>query len=82
MLEAVSQNADEFLCVTPDSPRALSAEKLSKTAASLGYRATAFKNTNDAIEAALKKNLGIIAFGSLYMAGDVRKYCREIFKEV
>lgn len=79
MLKAVSENADEFLCVTPDSPRALSAEELSKAAASLGYKASAFNNTRDAIEAALKKNHGIIAFGSLYMAGDVRKCCREVF---
>ncbi len=82
MLEAVSENADEFLCVTPDSPRALSAEALCKTAASLGYKAAAFDNTRDAIESALKKKRGIIAFGSLYMAGEVRKYCREIFKDV
>ena len=82
MLEAVSEYADEFICVTPDSPRALSAERLSKTAASLGYRASAYKNTKDAIAAALKKKLGIIAFGSLYMAGDVRKCCREIFTEI
>lgn len=79
MLKAVADNADEFLCVTPDSPRALKAVELRKTAESLGYRAREFTDIEKAVTAGIEAGLGVIAFGSLYMAGDVRRICRRKF---
>lgn len=78
MMRSVLPHAKEFLCVTPDSPRALPAEDLKQLLGALGCHATCFDNIPDAVHAALKTGEPVIAFGSLYMAGDIR---RSYYKE-
>lgn len=78
MMQSVLPHAKEFLCVTPDSPRALPAENLADHLRSLGCQAQAYETVKDAVHAALQTGEPVIAFGSLYMAGDIRKsYYRE-----
>ena len=78
MMQSVLPHAKEFLCVTPDSPRALSAQDLSDYLRSLGCSAVPYEDIPTAVHAALQTGEDVLAFGSLYMAGDIRSgYYRE-----
>ena len=65
--------AERFLCLTPDSPRALSADELAEVLIAKGASAESFGGD---IDAALQRaeTLGkpTVALGSLYLAGLVR----------
>ncbi len=78
MMRSVLPHAKEFLCVTPDSPRALPAEELANVLRETGARAQSFDDIPTAVHAALQTGEPVLAFGSLYMAGDLRKaYYKE-----
>lgn len=70
--------ADEFVCATPESPRALDARELAEFLLGEGCRAAAFDTIEAAAGYALKRagELGGMAccVGSLYMAGAARAY--------
>lgn len=67
--------AEEFICVTPLSERALPAFQLAEYIRSLGGNATYADDIPQGVMKALEKgeNNPIIGFGSLYLAGAVRK---------
>lgn len=65
--------AKNFLCVTPDSPRALPANALAEYLRSLGEEAASFRTIDDGVRAAASCGLPVVACGSLYMAGHVRE---------
>lgn len=74
MLRPLLPLAAGFLCVTPDSPRALPAGRLAELIAERGGRASACPTLEDAV----RKSLGqtaypVAACGSLYMAGAARR---------
>lgn len=73
MLDAVLPRAAGFVCVTPDSPRALPAAALAQE---LGRRCalpvTVCGDYAEAIRTALERGTPAVAFGSLYMAGAIR----------
>lgn len=71
--------AERFICVTPDSSRALPAKDLAAMIRAEGYEAEAAKSVTAGAEAALQSGPAV-AFGSFYMAGTVRRYVREILK--
>ena len=78
MMQSVLPHAKEFLCVTPDSPRALPAEQLADVLREMGAKAQSFEDIPSAVHEALRTGEPVLAFGSLYMAGDIRKsYYRE-----
>ncbi|MEE3311445.1 MAG: 5-formyltetrahydrofolate cyclo-ligase [Acutalibacteraceae bacterium] len=78
MIGSVLPHAEQFLCVTPDSPRALDALDLRDYLRSLGCSADAYEDIPSAVHAALQTGKPVLAFGSLYMAGDVRSaYYKE-----
>lgn len=67
--------AQEFICLTPSSDRALSAKELAGYLIDRGASATYHNNIACGIQAALslaKDSGSIVAFGSLYLAGDIR----------
>lgn len=70
--------AREFVCVTPDSPRALPASALAAYLKSLGAEAVERGTVPAGVAEALSRaragsgNAGVVAFGSLYLAGAVR----------
>lgn len=69
--------AQEFFCLTPLSDRALSAVELAAHLKKCGAKATACNSTKDGIGKAIKaagKDGVVVAFGSLYLAGNVRRY--------
>lgn len=77
VIEILNEAADEYVCVSPNSDRALSAEELKNEIEKLGKSAVAAGSIEEGITAAIEKagNDGMVcAVGSLYMAGDVRAY--------
>lgn len=70
--------AKEFICITPNSKRALEADELSYLVSNkYGLLASSFASIPEAIKKAYKKarkNDVILAFGSLYLAGDIFSY--------
>lgn len=75
MTEIISGFAYEFVCVTPDSPRALASDVLADKVRSLDINAYSAKSIADGVAIAYveAKRLGLplVMLGSLYMYGDV-----------
>lgn len=82
MLAKTIPFAGHCICVTPKSDRALPAEQLSNYLKNQGIDATAAKCIDDAILMALEMAQGeiIVAFGSLYMAGEIRSHYSMILR--
>lgn len=72
MLELVAPFADRFICVTPDSPRALSGSALSDIIREMSISSVSADTIEDGIRLALETEQPVIAFGSLYLAGHIR----------
>ena len=69
--------AGEFICATPDSPRALDAGTLAAFLRSEGCRAEAYPTIEAAVDAARERSCPdgmACCVGSLYMAGAVRRH--------
>lgn len=83
MLNLISHRIKEVVCLTPDSERALSAEALASVLEGFEIKATAFKDVESGIIAALSAAKGspIVAFGSLYLAGSIRTNFPHAFKK-
>ena len=75
MLEILAPEAETFVCVTPDSERALPAGDLAQALARLGKSAVVAGSIREgvsmAVDAAGKDGV-VCAVGSLYMAGEIR----------
>ncbi|MCR5136202.1 MAG: 5-formyltetrahydrofolate cyclo-ligase [Oscillospiraceae bacterium] len=80
MLQIVSPYAKEFICVLPDSPRALQPRALRDTIAEMGFPAVSCDTVEDGIRLALQSGGPVIAFGSLYLAGHVRTVFPKLLK--
>lgn len=78
MMDLLKEVAADFVCVTPDSPRALEAAELARYLSDEEHRAAAVDQIETgAAEAKARANRmkGVmVACGSLYMAADVRRY--------
>ena len=81
MLDLVSPYAKDFICVTPDSPRALNAEALAGIIAERGLPAAACESIEDGVCLALDREGPVMAFGSLYLAGHVRTVFPRLLKK-
>ena len=78
ILDTLLPYAAKCYCLTPDSDRALKAEALAEIIRSKGKEAEAFDSAEAAIRAAISEEAPVLAFGSLYLAGTVRKAYRKI----
>ncbi|MBQ6466079.1 MAG: bifunctional folylpolyglutamate synthase/dihydrofolate synthase [Oscillospiraceae bacterium] len=75
MLDILAPEADGFVCVTPDSPRALPADKLAEALSKYGKPVRACTDIREGVASAqdLAGEDGMVcAVGSLYMAGAIR----------
>lgn len=74
MLSLLIPHAGAFICLTPDSPRALPATELAAYLRQRGARAEACATAADGIRMALETAEGapVVACGSLYMMGEIR----------
>ncbi len=74
MLAQLMPRARSFVCLTPDSPRALSNEALAEYLRQHGQEARTCGTAGEGILAALNEADGapVVACGSLYMMGEIR----------
>lgn len=77
LFSVLNLTSDEYICITPDSPRALPAEKLAEFLQRFGKPVSVCDSTEDAVFLAIdkaRKEEGVVcAVGSLYMAGKIRE---------
>lgn len=77
MAKEVLPLAEHFFCVAPPLPRALAPEEMAAGIETLGAGATACLSVQAGVQAALEaagEDGLVCAFGSLYMAGEIRAY--------
>ena len=77
----LAPEADEFVCVTPDSDRALPAEELAQVLRPFGKPVTVCKSIKEGVSAAIDaagRDGMVCAVGSLYMVGDIRA-CFDLY---
>ena len=76
LTDIIDPTADEYVCITPDSPRALPAVELAEHLAKYGKPVTVCGSIRDGVEAAVKAASGdgdmVCALGSLYSVGEIR----------
>lgn len=81
VMDIVIPYAKEFICLTPNSHRALNNKELASLLKSKGQKAHLAKTCDEGIKLALKKAKKddvIVGFGSLYLAGDIIKSYRQM----
>lgn len=76
VVSILSSVSDEFVTVTPDSYRALSADALADYIESIGAKAIACSSIDEGIRTAINLADGgaVCCVGSLYLAGEVRSF--------
>jgi len=77
LFEILNEAADAYVCVTPESARALPAEALAEHLARYGKPVTACESIRAGLDAALEQagaEAMVCAVGSLYMAGALRSF--------
>lgn len=86
MAKVLSSYLGEVFTVTPDNPRALDAVALAEVYRSVGVKANAFDSVKDGVRAALlrarEEDKPIVALGSLYMYGEVKREIKALSKEL
>jgi dihydrofolate synthase/folylpolyglutamate synthase len=84
MMELLLPLAQEFVCLTPLSARALPAGELAAYLSGHGARARAFDAIPEALRAAFDAagaDGAVVAFGSLYLVGAVRGAYQALARE-
>ncbi len=81
MADRIASVAKRVFCLTPDNPRALSAEKYAEVFKNLGADAVACESVEDAVSTASawarENDTPIVSLGSLYMYCEVVKALKE-----
>ena len=75
MLQSILPLAHSFVTLTPDNPRALSAQDLADELRSMGVQASPCESVREGLEQILSQSGPedvICACGSLYMVGELR----------
>ena len=76
MLARLLPYGKEFICLTPDSPRALGADELCAYLRAKGAPAVSCDTAAEGVRRALEESGGetpVVAFGSLYLMGEIRE---------
>ena len=83
MYSKVAAYASEFITVTPESPRAMSAQDLKTYLSQFGKPITACESVQEGVALAIEKagkDGVVLAYGSLYMVGDIRTAAAQSVK--
>ena len=80
MLRLVAPYGADYICLTPNNPRALPAEALAKKLRAQGQDASTAENAETGIRMALETGRPVVAFGSLYLAGEIRMIFPYVIK--
>lgn len=76
ILQIMAPFSERVYCITPNNPRALSAEKLAQTAQKYYADAEACSGIKEAVWKARDGIHSVLAFGSLSYLGELREYLR------
>ncbi len=83
MASRMAEVGSQIFCLTPDNPRALSADDYARVFQGLGVEASPYNSVNDAVSAAMewgrKNDTPIVCLGSLYMYGEIRESIKLLF---
>ena len=80
MYDGAAPYAKEFITVTPDSPRAMSAEDLKTYLSRFGKPVTACESIEAGVTEAIRRagpEGAVLAYGSLYMVGAIRETVKK-----
>ncbi len=80
MYRMVAPYVTRWITVTPDNPRALPAQKLAEKLSAFGKPVTACASVAEGVRTAIAQTEddgAVVAFGSLYMVGDIRAAAKE-----
>ena len=83
MYKPVMPYAQQFVCITPPSPRKLEAAQLAEHLTQAGARAVACESILDGVRTAMElagKDGVVLSFGSLYSIGSIRDALEEVTK--
>ena len=76
LAEILNEAASEYVCISPNNPRAMSEEELAKRLEKFGKKVTVCDSIEDGVESAMDIAAGrkgmVCAVGSLYSVGDIR----------
>jgi len=76
--EILDEAAGEYVCISPNNPRALSAQELARSLEKFGKPVTVCDSIDEGVETAMElaavKNGMVCAVGSLYSVGDIRAH--------
>ena len=81
-LDILKPYGENYICITPDSPRALPAQQMAETIREMvndetfAGRIEYYEKKEEAVKAAVDAGCPVVAFGSLYSAGEIRKIVR------
>ena len=78
---SVAPYAARFVTVTPDNPRALSAGELKTYLSQFGKPVTACETVKEGVAEAIRQagpDGVVLAYGSLYMVGDIRASAAQL----
>ena len=81
MYKPVMALVEEFVCITPPSPRKLDAPLLAQYLTQAGVRATPYDSIKEGVAAAIEKAGAdgvVLCFGSLYSIGSIRDALMEL----
>lgn len=85
MAKKIAEVSERVFCITPDNPRALSAEKYAEVFDGLGVRSEHFKTVKEATKCAIleakKAGKALFCLGSLYMYGEVLSAIKSLNKD-
>ena len=81
MIDYLQPYARQFICVTPHSPRCLSGQDLQEYLEKRNIPATFCPDVKSGIDTAIRLSAGgiTVAFGSLYLAGEIRTVFRTYY---
>ena len=73
-LDVLIPHAAEFVCIEPKNARAMQAGALAELIRKRGIPASSANDVSEAVVTAFSKGRPVVAFGSLYLAGEIRDY--------
>ena len=84
MIETMKPVAARAFAVTPNNPRALTADEYAAQLASFGIPATSYASVAEGVKAAIesskKEGIPLICLGSLYLYEEVEKAVRGLLR--
>ncbi len=84
MFKPVMALVEQFVCITPDSPRRLEAVQLAQYLQGVGAKAEGYDEIVDGVRRSLElagKDGAVLCFGSLYSIGDIRAKLDTVLAE-